>query len=308
MFSAPPKIADDADSEGVDPAEVQNYFVKHGRYTAGTATRYTPVDHLGRADASGSRQRPRRSACAFIPRPSSGWRTPSRFSLGHTVKADGRWRLFAFADGGDPAARDLAHAAHCATFLPTSAESPIRKYTPASADIDSVIDVRAIFQQGHRELAIEAMPSLLLPAKGRYGLRDYEKMFCPDLKGRQRHFRHARHRSRQRLHGRRPTRPVCRPRPPARRLRGPCSLLRRLHEAKRVSLSDRRHTQIADPHYLEMDDRMIAGRLRTGRFEPQHPAIPASNATSATAIRPARLTVRDDADADLHISGPTCDP
>ena len=32
------------------------------------------------------------------------------------------------------------------------------------------------------ELAIEAMPSFLLPRKGRYGLRDYEKMFCPDLK------------------------------------------------------------------------------------------------------------------------------
>jgi hypothetical protein len=26
------------------------------------------------------------------------------------------------------------------------------------------------------------MPALLLPAKGRYGLRDYEKVFCPDLK------------------------------------------------------------------------------------------------------------------------------
>ena len=45
-----------------------------------------------------------------------------------------------------------------------------------------MIDVRAVFQQGHRELAIEAMPSFLLPRKGRYGLRDYEKMFCPDLK------------------------------------------------------------------------------------------------------------------------------
>ena len=26
------------------------------------------------------------------------------------------------------------------------------------------------------------MLEFLLPAKGRYGLRDYEKMFCPDLK------------------------------------------------------------------------------------------------------------------------------
>jgi phenol 2-monooxygenase len=46
-----------------------------------------------------------------------------------------------------------------------------------------VIDVRAVFQQAHRELAIEAMPALLLPRKGRYGLHDYEKMFCADIKG-----------------------------------------------------------------------------------------------------------------------------
>jgi phenol 2-monooxygenase len=46
-----------------------------------------------------------------------------------------------------------------------------------------MIDVRAVFQQGHRSLDINAMPAFLLPAKGRYGLRDYEKRFCPDLKG-----------------------------------------------------------------------------------------------------------------------------
>ena len=46
-----------------------------------------------------------------------------------------------------------------------------------------MIDVRAILQQGHRDLSLEAMPSLLLPRKERYGLCDHEKMFCPDLKG-----------------------------------------------------------------------------------------------------------------------------
>ncbi len=33
------------------------------------------------------------------------------------------------------------------------------------------------------ELAIEAMPTLFLPRKGRYGLHDYEKTFCADIKG-----------------------------------------------------------------------------------------------------------------------------
>ena len=46
-----------------------------------------------------------------------------------------------------------------------------------------MIDVRAIFQQSHRELAIEAFAIISPASKGRYGLRDYEKMFCPDLKG-----------------------------------------------------------------------------------------------------------------------------
>jgi phenol 2-monooxygenase (NADPH) len=45
-----------------------------------------------------------------------------------------------------------------------------------------VIDVRAVFQQGHRELDVDEMPSVLLPRKGRFGLIDYEKIFCPDPK------------------------------------------------------------------------------------------------------------------------------
>jgi phenol 2-monooxygenase len=55
-----------------------------------------------------------------------------------------------------------------------------RAYSPATFNAG---DVRAMFQQAHRELAIEAMPSLLLPRKRRYGLRDYKKMFCADIKG-----------------------------------------------------------------------------------------------------------------------------
>jgi len=44
-----------------------------------------------------------------------------------------------------------------------------------------VIDVRAVFQQGHRELNLEPCPSSFYHERT-YGLRDYEKMFCPDLK------------------------------------------------------------------------------------------------------------------------------
>ncbi len=46
-----------------------------------------------------------------------------------------------------------------------------------------MIDVRAVVQEAHRDLSLEAMPGFLFPQKGRFGLRDNEKLFCPDLKG-----------------------------------------------------------------------------------------------------------------------------
>jgi phenol 2-monooxygenase len=68
-------------------------------------------------------------------------------------------------------------------FLAEAPDSPVRKYTAPGEEIDSIIDVRAVFQQNYRDLAVERMPAFLLPQKGRYGLRDYEKMFCADLSG-----------------------------------------------------------------------------------------------------------------------------
>ncbi len=101
-------------------------------------------------------------------------------TLGHVARADGAWRIYIFADQNDPTGGN-SRARELCEFLESDA-SPIKRYTPAGADPDSVIDVRAIFQQGHRDLAVDKMPSVLLPKKGKFGLIDYEKMFCPDPK------------------------------------------------------------------------------------------------------------------------------
>jgi phenol 2-monooxygenase len=49
MLSAPLKDAEQPENGGVTPEEIQAYFVKQGRYTAGTATRYTPSLFTGEA-------------------------------------------------------------------------------------------------------------------------------------------------------------------------------------------------------------------------------------------------------------------
>ncbi|HET8904105.1 MAG TPA: 3-hydroxybenzoate 4-monooxygenase, partial [Saccharospirillum sp.] len=101
--------------------------------------------------------------------------------LGHVARADGRWRLYAFASAKDTGGSQSGIRRFC-EYLTDSPDSPVRRFTPAGQDIDSVFDVRAVFQQSHRDLALGSMPALLLPRKGRYGLNDYEKVFCPDLK------------------------------------------------------------------------------------------------------------------------------
>ena len=167
-------------SKGADPAETQRYFVQHGRYTAGTATRYRPALLTGEATHQ-SLAKGFEIGTRFHSAPVIRVADAMALELGHTVKADGRWRLFAFAPKGDAGQEGGRIRALC-DFLGGAAESPVRKYTPAGADIDAVIDLRAVFQQGHRELDIGAMPRLLMPAKGRLGLTDYEKVFAPDLK------------------------------------------------------------------------------------------------------------------------------
>ena len=90
------------------------------------------------------------------------------------ARADGAWCIYAFADASGKRLRELA------AFLTESPNSPIRRFTPTGADIDSVIYVRAVFQQGHRDLKVQELPSILLPRKGCFGLIDYEKAYCPD--------------------------------------------------------------------------------------------------------------------------------
>jgi phenol 2-monooxygenase len=68
-------------------------------------------------------------------------------------------------------------------WLERDPASPILKHTRECEDIDAIIDLRAVFQETFDLLVFETMPSLLRPAKGKFGLQDYEKVFCVDYKG-----------------------------------------------------------------------------------------------------------------------------
>ncbi|HTX11448.1 MAG TPA: FAD-dependent monooxygenase [Solirubrobacteraceae bacterium] len=168
---------DGVDPDDGDPAEFQRHFIAQGRFTAGVATRYAPsmitgeaeFQHLAEGFSIGTRFHSARVVRLADAKP---------VHLGHAARADGAWRIYLFADRADPTRAGSRARALC-EFL-QSERSPIKRFTPAGDDPDSLIDLRATFQQGHRDLDLDEMPAVLLPRKGKFALIDYEKMFCPD--------------------------------------------------------------------------------------------------------------------------------
>jgi len=102
--------------------------------------------------------------------------------LGHCIEADARWRLFLFASARDAGGPGGAVATLC-EWLEHDGASPLRRHAAPGEDVDAVIDTRAVFQQGLHELDYAAMPTLLRPHVGHYGLCDYEKVFCVGREG-----------------------------------------------------------------------------------------------------------------------------
>ena len=171
---------------GEDAQAFQSYFQKHARYTAGVETRYEPGLLTQIADPAGADGV--ELACGFT----IGMRFHSApvirladgkpCHLGHCVKADGRWRLFAFARPLEQQPQELGGIKPLCQFLEDDQHSPVRKSHRPGAGSDAVIDLRVVFQEGFRDIDLQDMPDFLLPETGCLGLKDYEKIFCADTR------------------------------------------------------------------------------------------------------------------------------
>jgi len=96
--------------------------------------------------------------------------------LGHHHRADGRYRIYVFADRariGEP-----GKVATLANWLLESNESPVRRFTPQDADLDSLFDVKVIYQQDYASMNINDAPKIFRPNVGELGLMDYEKVYA----------------------------------------------------------------------------------------------------------------------------------
>lgn len=172
LLAAPPRDPEHPERGGVDPAEVSEYFVRQGRYTAGVATRYRSSRLTGTDEhqslAAGLTVGMRFHSVPVV-RVGDGKRT----QLGHSAVADGRWRLYAFADASEDRFRALGD------WLGSAEGSALVRYG-VGRDLEGFVDVRGIVQRPHSQVDLLGMPEVLRPRTGRLGLVDYEKVYAAD--------------------------------------------------------------------------------------------------------------------------------
>ncbi|WP_439591646.1 FAD-dependent monooxygenase [Microbacterium sp.] len=150
-----------------DPQELATYYLATAEFPSGFMTQYGPsqivggVRHQALADGFPVGKRFKSSP---VVRVSDG----NAVHLGHHAKADGRWRVYAFAD-----AAGVELAAWAQLIAPT-----LQRFTPSDGDADAVFDVKAVYQQRFEDVDISGVPDLFLPRTGPLGLIDWEKVFA----------------------------------------------------------------------------------------------------------------------------------
>ena len=162
-----------------DPRELADYYLATAEFPSGFMTQYPPssivMDASHQALAAGF-PIGKRFKSAEVVRVCDG----NVVHLGHHARADGRWRIYAFADR--PGAGEPSLLAAWATWFSGSPESPLARHTPVGVDIDvdvdAVFDVKVIYQQRFDEIDIARVPRVFLPQTGPLGLTDWEKAYA----------------------------------------------------------------------------------------------------------------------------------
>ena len=159
-----------------NPSELEDFYVRTAEFPAGFMTEYSPSlivaeathQELAAGFPVGKRFKsaPVQRVCDTNP-----------VQLGHLAMADGRWRIYVFADpavaGAPSPTTDLA------AWLANAPDSPLAA-TPNGADADAWFDVKVIYQQDHTGIDIGTVPAVFKPEVGPFKLTYLEKVYGTD--------------------------------------------------------------------------------------------------------------------------------
>jgi phenol 2-monooxygenase (NADPH) len=161
--------------EWEDPAGLAKFYESTIEFPMGFMTEYPENQITASTEhqqlASGFPVGKRFKSTEVIRRSDNRWR-----ELGHLHEADGRWRIYVFADEAAPALAGTP-TAEFATWWEKDASSPRVKYTPSGVDEDATFDTKVIYQQDYTEVEPGDVPSVFKPAKVPFGILDINNIF-----------------------------------------------------------------------------------------------------------------------------------
>lgn len=156
------------------PAE--EFYVKTFEFPAGFMTQYEPSLIIGepthQALAEGFPVGKR-----FKSRPVIRVSDANPVQLGHLHRADGRWRVYAFADGGFGSTPALDA---WADWWANAEDSPANAHTPEGLDKNALFDVKVIYQAPYTAVNTPDVPAAFKPIVGPFELVNVNEIFAAD--------------------------------------------------------------------------------------------------------------------------------
>jgi phenol 2-monooxygenase len=159
-----------------DPQDLARWYEKTIEFPMGFMTQYPKNQIVAGAEyqhlAAGFPIGKRFKSAEVMRRADNRWR-----HLGHLHEADGRWRVYVFADMAAPALEGTA-TADFAQWWQHDPDSPRVVYTPKTGDTDAIFDTKVIYQQDYTEVEPGQVPDAFKPIKTPFGLVDVNQIFA----------------------------------------------------------------------------------------------------------------------------------
>ena len=153
---------------------IEDFYVRTAEFPAGFMTEYKPSMIIsGRARqelATGyplgkrfkSYEAVRR--CDAVP-----------LHIGHQQEADGRWRVYVFADAAAPG--EDGPVADFARWWAEAPDSPAVRHTRPGDDLNTLFDAKVIYRQPHRSYDITDVPAGFRPKNGPFQVEDWNQVW-----------------------------------------------------------------------------------------------------------------------------------
>jgi len=151
---------------------IEDFYVRTAEFPAGFMTEYKPSMIIsGRARqelATGyplgkrfkSYEAVRR--CDAVP-----------LHIGHQHEADGRWRVYVFADAAAPG--EDGPVTDFARWWAEAPDSPAVRHTRPGGDLNTLFDAKVIYRQPHRSYDITDVPAGFRPKNGPFQVEDWNQ-------------------------------------------------------------------------------------------------------------------------------------